>query len=294
MKKKTVAILGATGMLGSALYAELKDRHDIILVVRDKNKIKLLEERFGGTGKCETIEFDARLFYRDFEEKNGYASPCFKNFLGRIELADYIINAVGVTIPYALENPALTFFVNGALPYILATAFGVKLIHITTDCAFNGIEGFPYDERSPKTPVDVYGLSKILGEPVNCLTFRTSIIGMELEGHTGLLDWFLQQKGKTITGFANHFWNGVTTKQFAKICDKIMSSPDKFPQNGIYHIFSTTVSKYEILLKFREKFNIDCDIKRDETQKLNRTLATIYDLSKELEIPSFDKMVDEL
>jgi dTDP-4-dehydrorhamnose reductase len=294
MNRKTVAILGTTGMLGSAIYSELRNRYRLVLAVRSKDKIKLLEERFGGTGKHKIVEFDAALFYKDFEAKNGYQSPYFKNFLRELGKVDYVINAIGITIPFALENPALTFFINGALPHLLAGIFQEKLIHITTDCVYNGIEGFPYDENSPKLPVDIYGLSKSLGEPLNCLTIRTSLIGRELEGHTGLLDWFLSQKGKTITGFANHFWNGITTKQFAKICDRLMSEPDKFPKSGLFHVFSTTVSKYEMLIKFREKFNIDCEIKKDETQKLNRTLSTVYDFNSKLGIPSFDQMVKEL
>jgi dTDP-4-dehydrorhamnose reductase len=293
-KRKTIVILGATGMLGSAIYGELKGRYHLVLAVRNRDKIKLLDERFGGTDEHKVVEFDASLLYKDFETKNGYQSPCFRDFLNEVGSIDYIVNAVGVTIPFARENPALTFFINSALPHILAEAFGPKLIHITTDCVYNGVEGFPYNERSPKTPVDIYGLSKSLGEPQDCLVLRTSIIGRELEGFMGLLEWFLRQKGKTITGFANHFWNGITTNQFAKICDQIMTEPDRFPRSGIFHIFSTTVSKYEMLLKFKERFKVDCEIKPDYENKLNRTLTTIYDLNKKLEIPSFDDMLQEL
>ncbi|MDD5638852.1 MAG: hypothetical protein PHO28_03035 [Candidatus Pacebacteria bacterium] len=43
-----------------------------------------------------------------------------------------------------------------------------------------------------------------------------------------------------------------------------------------------------------EKYHIDCEIKKDEEQKLNRTLSTIYDLNEKLNIPSFDQMMEEL
>ncbi len=294
MNSKTVAILGATGMLGSATYDELKDRYELTLVVRDKNKIKLLEDRYGGTARHKVVEFDAALLYRDFAAENGQQSSSWNELLTGIGDVRYVINAIGVTIPFVLENPALTFFINGGLPHLLASAFRGKLIQITTDCAYSGSEGFPYDEKSPKSPVDIYGLSKILGEPAGCLTLRTSIVGRELEGHTGLLDWFLAQQGKTVTGFANQFWNGITAKQFAKICDKVMSDPGKFPRSGLFHVFSTTISKYEMLLKFKEKFSIDCEVSKDETRKLNRTLATIYDFNKELNLPAFDEMLKEI
>ena len=315
---KKVLLLGATGMLGSAVYDVLKGKYNLILSVRNKDKINLLDKTYGGVKEHKVVEFDVSFLYQDFLEKKGYPGDYLSNFLkdvGEVDPVrsrpagdtattasgrsasngvDYVINAIGITIPFSLENQTLTFFINSALPYILANIWGKKLIHITTDCVYNGKEGFPYDENSPKTPVDIYGLSKSLGEPTNCLTIRTSIIGRELEGFTGLLEWFFQQEGKEITGFAEHYWNGITTKQFGKVCDEIMTHPKKYPKTGLYHIFSTTVSKYEMLLKFKEKYNIDCEIKKDEEQKLNRTLSTIYDSNKKLNIPSFDEMLKEL
>lgn len=289
-----MAILGATGMLGNALYAILKDKYRLILVARDSAKISLLEKAHGGIAAHEVVEFDASVLYKDYESQNGdYRSIYLKDFLSRLGSVDYVINAIGI-IPSFLTDPALAFFVNGAFPHILSGIFGSRLIHITTDCVYNGIADYPYNEYSFKTSVDLYGLSKSLGEPENSLVLRTSIVGQGIENHAGLLDWFLAQGGKTITGYANHFWNGITTGQFAKICDKIMSNSDKFPKSGIFHIFSDAISKYEMLLKFRKKFNVDCEIRKDETQKLDRTLATVYDFNKKLNIPTFDEMLKEI
>ena len=78
---------------------------------------------------------------------------------------DRVINAVGVTIPFALRDPAMTFFVDGALPHISAERFGERLIHITTDCVYNGKDSFPYDENSRKSPTDLYGLSNAWVSP---------------------------------------------------------------------------------------------------------------------------------
>lgn len=288
---KKVLIFGVTGMLGSAVYEVLKDKYELILTVREEGKIDLLEKKYGGTNKHRTVVFNAFPMYQDYVNKKGYPGEYLSNFLKEVGGVDYIINAIGITIPFVMQDPALTFFINSALPHILARIFGEKLIHITTDCVYNGKEDFSYDENSPKTPVDIYGLSKSLGEPTNCLTLRTSIIGRELEDFTGFLEWFLQQKGKEVNGFAEHYWNGVTTKQFGKICDEIMSNPDKYPKTGLYHIFSTAVSKYEMLLKFKEKFGINCKINEDHENKLNRTLATVKDLNSKLKIPSFDGML---
>lgn len=293
-KRKKVLLLGATGMLGSAVYDVLKDGYELILSIRDPQKIALLEKAYGGTNKHRVVAFDAAKMHDDFVNKKGYPGEYLTSFLGEVGEVDFVINAIGITIPFALDNLPLTYFINGALPHILARVYGTKLIHITTDCAFSGKEGYPYDENSPKTPVDLYGLSKSLGEPTDCLTIRTSIIGPELEGHTGLLDWFLQQGGKEINGFAGHFWNGVTTKQYGKIVAQIMSNPSRYFRTGLYHVFSTTVSKYDMLQAFKKKFRIDVTIKRDDENKLNRTLSTVFDFNESLNVPLFDEMVADL
>jgi dTDP-4-dehydrorhamnose reductase len=281
-------------MLGSAVYSVLHKKYDLILGVRNPDKVDLLEKAYGGTGRHDVFRFDATLVYKDYVARNGSLGEYMAEFLRRIGEVDHVINAIGVTIPFCLREPALTFFINGALPHILAKINGEKLIHITTDCVYDGREGFPYDENSPKSPVDIYGLSKSLGEPIDCLTIRTSVIGRELDGRTGLLEWFLQQERKTITGFAEHYWNGITTQQFGKLCDQIMQSPESFPRRGVYHVFSTVVSKYEMLLAFQRKYGIHCTIRADNGNKRNRTITTTKELNSMLKVPSFTQMLDAL
>lgn len=293
-KKRIVLILGASGMLGSGVYSVLRDKYNLIVTVRDSEEIDLLEKAYPSLKDHRIEELELKFIYDDYVNAKGYLGEYLSSFLGRVGRVDYVINAIGITVPYSLENPAMTFFINSAWPHMLANVFGSRLIHVTTDCVFNGKEGFPYDENSPKTPTDIYGLAKSLGEPMNCLTLRTSLVGRELKGLVSLLDWFLQQEGKTIQGYSNHFWNGVTVKQFGEICHQIMQNPSKFPAQGIYHVFSNVVSKYEMLLKFREKYNLDCEIVSEESNRLNRTLSTVYPLCAQLQISSFDEALKEL
>lgn len=293
---KRIAIIAPTGMLGSGVYSVLKDKYNLALVYRNEDKIKELDDVYGGINTHKLIKFDLREIYEDY--LSGFYTKTDSIKLGKlfegIGEVDTLINCAGIINIYVDKDPAFTLFLNGAFPHLLSENYKSKLIQITTDCAFNGLAGYPYDENSPKTPVDIYGLSKILGEPKDkSLILRTSIIGPEITEHVSLLDWFKQQEGKTVNGFANHFWNGITTKQFGKICDEIITNPEKYPKEGLYHIFSTIVSKYEMLLKFKEKYKIDCEIKKDEDQRLNRTLSTIYDFNKKLNIPSFDEMLNE-
>jgi dTDP-4-dehydrorhamnose reductase len=295
-ENKRIAIIAPTGMLGSGVYDFLKDKYNLVLIYRSEEKIKKLDDIYGGINDHQLIKFDILEIYNDYLSGIGSKKPAkLKKLFKDIGEVIAVINCAGIINVYAAKEPAFTLFLNGAFPHLLSEHYKNKLIQITTDCAFNGIEGYPYDENSSKSPADIYGLSKILGEPKDkSLVLRTSIIGPEIAEHVSLLDWFKQQEGKTINGFANHFWNGITTKQFGKICDEIISNPEKYPKIGLYHIFSTTVSKYEMLLKFKEKYNVHCEIEKDEEQKINRTLNTIHDFNKKLNIPSFDKMLEEL
>lgn len=294
--KKTVAILGPTGMLGSMVYNVLKEKCNLILVLRDKENLPRLDKMYGGVDKHRIYEFDFNWIYGDYLKsfKDLTKSPNFKRFLNDIGEIDALINCVGIITPHSLKDIANTFFINSALPHLLSSVFKEKMIHPSTDCVFNGNEGFPYDENSLVSPTDLYGLTKSLGEPKDCLTFRISLIGPEITGFLSLLEWFKKQSGQTVKGFRQHFWNGITTKQFGKICDKIIENRNQYPQNGLFHIFSTTLSKYEMLLKFLEKHHIDCKIIPDNSTKLNRTLTTVRELSSQLQIPSFDEMLKEL
>jgi hypothetical protein len=49
-----------------------------------------------------------------------------------------------------------------------------------------------------------------------------------------------------------------------------------------------------MLLKFREKYDIDCEIIADDSTELNRALSTVKELNSRLAIPDFDKMLKVL
>jgi dTDP-4-dehydrorhamnose reductase len=268
---KKVLLLGVSGMLGSEVYKTLSSEYDI--------------------RACTRTDFDAQILMEDYVNKrNSY----FTDFVNHVGNVDYVINAIGVIVPHVMNNSAGTFFVNSALPHILARQYGTKLIHITTDCAF-GIGGSaPYNEMAPISPDDIYGLSKSLGEPTDCLTIRTSVVGPELERHCGLLEWFRHEakSGGLIKGYTDHLWNGITTHQFGLICNKIMSGDRLW--KGVYHVFSNSVSKYEMLLAFKNKFRMSCDIEPVSGNPVDRRLSTIRGLNSWLKIPTFQQMIEEI
>lgn len=292
-----IALFGPTGMLGSAVYGVLSKSHELILLSRDEEKLKLLDAAYGGVNKHRFVRFDVAELYQDY--LGGFSklhqSPKAQALFEAIGDIDGVVNAVGVIKPYSTKDPAMTLFVNAAFPHILAAHYGPKLIQITTDCAFSGLDGAPYTEESPKSPNDLYGLSKALGEPADrSLVLRTSIIGPELHSNVSLIEWFKQQDGKTIKGFTNHFWNGITTKQFGKICHTIISDRKSWPATGLFHVFSNDVSKYDMVQTFKEKYKIDVTIEAATPDPVDRRLGTVKDLCVKLKVPTFQEMMAEL
>jgi dTDP-4-dehydrorhamnose reductase len=293
---KTIAIIAPTGMLGSMVYDVLKDKHSLVLVYRDEDKLVTLDSAYGGVEKHRKVMFDISSLENEY--KSGFSeevSPHIKQLVQDIGHVDGVINCAGVIKPYSLKDSFSTLFINGVLPHILSAVYLEKLIHITTDCVYGGIQGAPYTEQSPLSAIDLYGVSKYIGEPhKHSLVLRTSIIGPEIHGFVSLIEWLKKQEGKKINGFTNHYWNGVTTREFGKVCDKILSSRKSFPLSGLYHLHSTDVSKYEMLMCLKKKYNIDVAIEPVEHTPTDRRLYSIHGDELGVSVPSFEEMVREL
>jgi dTDP-4-dehydrorhamnose reductase len=182
---------------------------------------------------------------------------------------DYIINCIGIIKPWCRDDDPVgvknAIVVNALFPHLLADACAetdpaIKILTIATDCVYSGAKG-NYTENDEHDPLDVYGKTKSLGEvrKSNFLNIRTSIIGPELTGKKSLLEWFLSNPdGSTVHGFTHHHWNGLTTLQFAQLCEKIMTEGSFDELRKINHVIhwveNESVNKYELLKIFNEVF----------------------------------------
>ena len=164
---------------------------------------------------------------------------------------DYVINAVGVLNQRVDADPAAGIYLNSVFPHLLAKKLKgqrTKLIHISTDCVFEGTRG-AYQEGDVPDAVSLYGRSKALGEVRDGknLTLRTSIVGPELKADgTGLFHWFMSQ-AQPVYGYTNVIWSGVTTLELAKAVEAYAENP----RTGLVHLVNNrTVSKYDLLCLF--------------------------------------------
>lgn len=168
---------------------------------------------------------------------------------------EWIVNAIGVIKPRIDESDpasvARAIAVNSEFPYRLADALepGQRVIQIATDCVFSGATG-GYDEDAPHAPHDVYGKTKSLGEVPEdeFLHLRCSIIGPELGQPRSLLGWMLSQpQDGEVNGYTDHRWNGVTTLQFAKLCEAVILGRAGELPSPLHVVPGDTVTKAELL-----------------------------------------------
>jgi dTDP-4-dehydrorhamnose reductase len=185
------------------------------------------------------------------------------------------INCIGIIKQLLTAKDLIaSITINSLFPHQLAQLcqkYNTKLIQISTDCVFSGNKG-NYTEQDNPDPIDLYGRTKLLGEVTspNCLTIRTSIIGRELNSQNSLVEWFISQKGKTVKGYERAIYTGFTTQALAQIIEKIiLEQPDL---EGLWHISSDPITKYQLLNIMNQAFNLGIIIEVDESFICDRSL----------------------
>ncbi len=295
-QNKKVLILGASGMLGSMLVDVFAKScpFEITATVRTKNIIEEFQKKYQ---KVNFAIFNIEL--NTLENLLVSAKP------------DWIVNAIGIIKPFIHDKPEEiqnAIKINALFPYTLANGakkINAKVIQIATDCVFSGKIG-NYNESDPYDTLDVYGKTKSLGEihMDNFYNLRCSIIGPEIQTKNSLLEWILRQpKNARLNGFTNHSWNGLTTLQFAKICQGIISN-DLKPVTIQHIIPKDTVTKDELLRLSARFFNRGDILIQPVSAKesINRTLQTSYGKMNQLlwekagypKIPTIAQMLEEL
>jgi dTDP-4-dehydrorhamnose reductase len=197
----------------------------------------------------------------------------------------------------AALDPLTSISINALFPHRLAVicrAANARLIHLSTDCVFSGRKG-NYVEEDSSDAEDIYGKTKYLGEVAGtgCLTLRTSMIGRELGGCHGLLEWFLSQQGKTVRGFRRAIFSGFTTRALSETIASIIA--DQPQLDGIWHLAAAPISKFELLTLIKEKGGLHVQIEPDDTFSCDRSLnGTRFRNATCFVAPTWSDMISEL
>jgi dTDP-4-dehydrorhamnose reductase len=187
---------------------------------------------------------------------------------------DIVVNCIGI-IKQNFKNKDLKsiFQVNSFFPrYLsyLSNKYNFRCIHISTDCVFSGNDKNYTEKHIPDTN-DYYGVSKFLGENIfrNNVIIRTSFIGHNLNSKKSLLEWFLNKSG-SIKGYNKSIFSGFPTYELVQIIYKYFLKKKNL--NGLYHLSSKPISKYELLLLIRKVYKKKIKIVKDAKIDINRSL----------------------
>lgn len=261
LKTPRILILGGGGTLGHKLWQVLPTRFpDTFVSIRKKRDFYAKCGLFAGQNVVDGLDL------RDFSRLNGVLDDVKPSV---------IVNCAGVTLrsKEALDkNSAIS--VNALLPHRLAewcSRSGARLVHFSTVCVYDGKKG-GYTEDDAPDARDLYGVTKALGDvsAPSALTLRSSFIGREIFAGTELLEWFLAQKGKTIKGFRKAVFTGLTTNRLAEVVGNLIGEHPGL--NGLYHVSSEALSKYELLLLMKEAYKLDVEIVPEEGFEMRRDL----------------------
>jgi dTDP-4-dehydrorhamnose reductase len=265
---RLVVIFGSNGMLGTYCKLYLSQYFNIIAITRNEYDITTTD----------TTKLDKLL--KSIFWKYPY-------------MAKYVINCAGLIPQRKNITDSDVISVNSVFPTILnrlCRKYGSRLIHISSDCVFDGRNG-NYSEDDEPNEKGLYGWSKYSGEMPNMMIIRTSIIGEEINNKVSLLEWVKSNKNKTINGYKNHLWNGVTCLELAKQLKILIMNFIEW--DGVYHMFSpNTVSKYELIKLINDTYDLNITINEMNTEvPINKTLTTKY---KGFNIPMLQDQIKEL
>ena len=262
-------ILGSDGMLGHVVKIYFEEKgYDVVCTTRRDEKSELYFNITNSVGEIERI-------------------------IKRVK-PDVVINCIGILNKVADEHKALAILINSYLPHYLdeiSVENNFKLIHVSTDCVFDGKTG-NYDEMSIPNETNMYGRSKALGEVINdrSVTLRTSIVGPDInENGIGLFKWFMEQEGE-VGGYDRVLWTGITTIWFARCMEMAIENN----LVGLHHcVNNDVISKYDLLVLFKKYFNKDIVINRNPDVESKKTLVRT-DKSFDFGIPSYEDMIKDM
>ncbi|AYQ27175.1 MULTISPECIES: SDR family oxidoreductase [unclassified Polaromonas] len=276
-----VLVLGASGMLGSAVFREFDGHapHDVWGLVRNEAVLPY---------------FSPAQQLRILTGVDVLDDVALRAAFERVR-PDVVINCVGlIKQKEHVEDPLVVLPINAMLPHrlaLLCATGNVRLLHVSTDCVFSGRKGM-YTEDDLSDAEDLYGKSKYIGEPrdaANVVTLRTSIVGRELNSSRALVDWFLAQQG-SVHGFRRSIFSGMTTIELARVMrDVVLPDPSL---HGLYHVSSAPISKFDLLKLVAAQYEKTIDVLPDDALVIDRSLdSSRFRQTTSYRAPSWENMV---
>lgn len=252
-----VLVLGAAGLLGNAMFRILGETTGWTTLGATRRPEAFPESLRGEVLRCGDLENPVAIAEVFDAARAEVVVNCLS--IGRRELRE--------------ENFAAVVQRLSVLPQRLAQQcrrVGARLIHFSSDGVFSGSRG-NYSEDDFPDASDAYGIAKLLGElrDPHTVTIRTSMLGHELSGASGLLEWFLAQEARARC-YRHAIFSGLPTCEIARIVREFVVPHREL--SGVYHVAAAPISKFELLSLVAHTYGKAIDIEPDDGVRIDRSL----------------------
>lgn len=245
MKKRTLVLTGATGLLGSALVRHWAERYRVIALSHR------LQIDWPGVVSVPTDLSDAAEIERIIVD----TAP------------DLVVHAAAWTDVDGCErNPERAMAINSAASGRLAAAaarVAAEFVYISTDSVFDGSRG-NYSESDLPQPVNVYSASKLAGEQEvhsghpHPLVLRISLEGWRPAGRPGFVQWVVEAlgRGERLTICRDWIRSVVFASNLPPVLEKMWSRG----MAGTYHVApASPLSNLDLAMMTAEIFGLEAD-----------------------------------
>lgn len=234
------------------------------------------------------LRYYQRSSYTTFTTDARFPSDEFCDFISKHDNdKTTIINCIG-----AIPQQTNDFIINLTIvDYLIRFTNKAKILFASTDCVFEGKkentsrpELFSYSKNDEMDATSSYGKSKAFSDGLilknkspRFLAIRSSIIGFDKYSKS-FLSWVLNNPiNSKINGYFNHYWNGITTLEWAKVSRLIINNwmQMEMDYSNIIHVgCEYPLSKYDLINIIRDIFERkDLKVICDTTQTpSNKTL----------------------
>jgi len=215
-----VLLLGSNGQLGTDLQQVAADREDVELIpwTRDELNVEDLE---GIGAKLESVQFDVLVNCTSYHKTD--------------EVEDNGTKAVAVNA-HAVREMAEACHSSGA-----------RFVHISTDYVFPGTADRPYRETDCPAPINVYGISKYMGESLAQLTHDDTLIvrvaslfgvaGASGKGGNFVETMIRLANDRGVLRVINNIRMSPTSTEY--VADNIFRLLEAWVAPGIYHVVNS-------------------------------------------------------
>jgi dTDP-4-dehydrorhamnose reductase len=235
-----IGITGASGMLGTALVSHLSKIHKIFATSRSK----------GLEGK------NIKWSFFDLTD-----TMLLNEWLKAVKLDLIIHCAAIINVDDCEDDIELAKKLHIETTKVIVNYLNInngRLIYISTDSVFDGENQSAYSETDTVNPLNIYAMTKFLGEKsaqqmCNSLILRVNIVGWTQGESASFFEWILRGliDKVPLNLFHDVYFSPLHVDDLSLIIEKIIDKPIF----GLYHCASNdSISKYGFGKKVAEIF----------------------------------------